>query len=661
MRLKGLFAGAAAGVVLGLASAGHAATIVVTTTDDPVLGADGYCSLREAVKAANTNAAVDACQKGSGADTIKLGRGIYRIQIAPSGPNTNDTGDFLVTGPTTISGAGERATVIDPNRLDRAFTVDTAPGAAVVFENLTVQNGYADLANGAAILNVDAALTIRNATFLSNEADDGGAIHTSRATTVSSSRFLENLAYLNGGAIWTSANLTVTDSLISRNETTVGDGGGIAVLGGATRVNRSTIARNTTVLEDGGGIWSQRPLFVTDSAIADNSSGGSAGGIFQRLEQATLVRTTVERNQAAGAGGGLIALSQAGFTIRSSTISRNSAMNGGGMYLVGDDDLLAQSDIRNSTIAWNTATSQGGGVLNNQTTLIQGSLIYRNAAGDGAGPQPGDGNGIYNIGPLLLTIRNSTIAQNGEGVAFDGNGGGLYNHFGSTARLESATISANSASTSGGDGGNIYNQAGATNGVVEAKNVIVHDAQTSGNCGGVAVTSTGPNLEQNTSGGGLSCGFSLFASTTDPMFSPLAWNGGLTRTLALVAGSPALNVGSGCAAVDQRGVPRPQGPACDVGAYERASCRGGVVNRVGTPGRDVLGGTSAADTFLLLGGRDEARGGAGADRFCGGAGNDLLVGGAGADVLDGGPGSDRCEGGPGNDAGFSCEVRRSIP
>ena len=62
MRLKGLFAGAAAGVVLGLASAGHAATIVVTTTDDPVLGANGYCSLREAVKAANTNAAVDACQ-----------------------------------------------------------------------------------------------------------------------------------------------------------------------------------------------------------------------------------------------------------------------------------------------------------------------------------------------------------------------------------------------------------------------------------------------------------------------------------------------------------------------------------------------------------------------------------------------------------------------
>ena len=55
----------------------------------------------------------------------------------------------------------------------------------------------------------------------------------------------------------------------------------------------------------------------------------------------------------------------------------------------------------------------------------------------------------------------------------------------------------------------------------------------------------------------------------DPMLGPLADNGGPTQTMALLPGSPAID-----AAVcpppetDQRGVTRPQGPLCDIGAYE---------------------------------------------------------------------------------------------
>jgi hypothetical protein len=59
---------------------------------------------------------------------------------------------------------------------------------------------------------------------------------------------------------------------------------------------------------------------------------------------------------------------------------------------------------------------------------------------------------------------------------------------------------------------------------------------------------------------------------------PLADNGGPTRTMALRPASPARNAGhpddpgSGppaCAAADQRGVKRPKGPRCDMGAFER--------------------------------------------------------------------------------------------
>jgi len=52
--------------------------------------------------------------------------------------------------------------------------------------------------------------------------------------------------------------------------------------------------------------------------------------------------------------------------------------------------------------------------------------------------------------------------------------------------------------------------------------------------------------------------------------SPLANNGGFTQTMVLGAGSPAIDAGNNatCASTDQRGVKRPQGPHCDMGAYE---------------------------------------------------------------------------------------------
>ncbi|HEY1014650.1 MAG TPA: choice-of-anchor Q domain-containing protein, partial [Herpetosiphonaceae bacterium] len=50
---------------------------------------------------------------------------------------------------------------------------------------------------------------------------------------------------------------------------------------------------------------------------------------------------------------------------------------------------------------------------------------------------------------------------------------------------------------------------------------------------------------------------------------PLADNGGPTWTHALLPGSPALNAGGmSCPGVDQRGVSRPQGAACEIGAFE---------------------------------------------------------------------------------------------
>jgi hypothetical protein len=101
---------------------------------------------------------------------------------------------------------------------------------------------------------------------------------------------------------------------------------------------------------------------------------------------------------------------------------------------------------------------------------------------------------------------------------------------------------------------------------------ILANGQGGGNCGGQApITDAGYNIDS-----GSSCGFSAASHSminTQPQLDALASNGGPTQTMALPAGSPAVNAipstVTGCTGTtDQRGTIRPQGAGCDVGAYE---------------------------------------------------------------------------------------------
>jgi CSLREA domain-containing protein len=87
------------------------AAIAVTTVADE-LNTDGDCSLREAVQAANTDAAVDACPAGSGADTITLGPGTYLLNLPG--------GDLKLTSDVALRGAGAGTTILDAGGDDRS-------------------------------------------------------------------------------------------------------------------------------------------------------------------------------------------------------------------------------------------------------------------------------------------------------------------------------------------------------------------------------------------------------------------------------------------------------------------------------------------------------------------------------------------------------------
>jgi hypothetical protein len=231
--------------------------------------------------------------------------------------------------------------------------------------------------------------------------------------------------------------------------------------------------------------------------------------------------------------------------------------------------------VSNSTISGNSAGFEGGGISNSGTVTVSNSTFSGNSA------SVGNGGGI-DSGPGTVTVSNSTFSGNSAGDE----GGGIFNSYG-TVTVSNSTFSGNSAPERGGGIGNIYlgsvtvsnstfsgNSADLgggifnDNGIATLKNTIVGNSP-GGNCS----SDSGLLID---GGGNLSYGDATCPGiNSDPKLGPLQDNGGPTQTMALGAGSAARDAADDaiCAAppvnnLDQRGVARPQGAHCDIGAYE---------------------------------------------------------------------------------------------
>lgn len=164
------------------------------------------------------------------------------------------------------------------------------------------------------------------------------------------------------------------------------------------------------------------------------------------------------------------------------------------------------------------------------------------------------------------TISNSTLSGN---TALAWHGGALFHTDGALA-VTSSTITANSSAGAAVFVGT-FTDAGAT---LALTNTVVAGNAGEGcllgafGAGPVSLVSGGHNVFATGSG----CNpVASDQEVADPGLELLADNGGPTLTHALLDGSPAIDAGDGafCPATDQRGVARPQGPECDVGAYEK--------------------------------------------------------------------------------------------
>jgi CSLREA domain-containing protein len=243
-------------------------------------------------------------------------------------------------------------------------------------------------------------------------------------------------------------------------------------------------------------------------------------------------------------------------TLTNSAVSGNSGS--GGIYNYGELNLTS------STVSGNHANGWGGGIAN---SYIYGTATLINSTVSGNHAR--HGGGISNrYGDLTLT--NSTVSGNSANDSIIGwpivwgTGGGIWNHRGDIALINS-TVSGNEVNWYGGGINNISGTVTATNTII-ADNISLYSPGID-NCYS-PINSLGYNLTDDTT-----CEFSeptdLVAA--DAMLGPLQDNGGPTETHDLIPGSPAIDAGSvSCPppGADQRGVARPQGAACDIGAFE---------------------------------------------------------------------------------------------
>jgi CSLREA domain-containing protein len=202
----------------------HAANLTVNTTTDE-LNSDGDCSMREAIQAANTDTAVDACPAGSGADIITVPAGTYTLTLSHLFIRTN----------MTINGSGMGSTIIE--QLNPSFRVidigngnpPVGPVPVVSISRLTVKGGHAISPSnseafpfhihGAGIHN-HGILTLTNVTITGNVAQPDG-----------------------GGGLWNANTATIVNTTIADNSAPAGLGGG---LGGAPLALTNTIVANNT-------------------------------------------------------------------------------------------------------------------------------------------------------------------------------------------------------------------------------------------------------------------------------------------------------------------------------------------------------------------------------------------------------------------------------
>ena len=377
--------------------------------------------------------------------------------------------------------------------------------------------------------------------------------------------------------------------------------------GATAELSGLTIRNGDAGASLGGGI-SVFPLTISpftpstgtliDVNVEGNASNTHAGGIENNGGTLTLIDSSVLGNSAGGEGGGIYTYNGATTTLDNTDVAGNQSTGGGGGLRI----LNSQMTITDSRIESNLAGGNGAGIWATEGFVdVQSSLI---AANDASGSL---GGGIASTGfETTVLVANSTVTGNlaeaGGGIGSDGGG----------VTVTFSTITGNDGDTGGG----LYSGNGFFS---VSRSLVAENTSTAGavDCSG-GFASDGYNLigqiEQTECSITATTGdqFGTPGSPIDPVLGTLADNGGLSDTFALLGGSPAIDGADACSGLDQRGVVRPQGAACDIGAFEADGAEVPTIQEqldaVGPGGEVVLPAGTFFEAGIVIGDDQTLRG-----------------------------------------------------
>lgn len=346
-------------------------------------------------------------------------------------------------------------------------------------------------------------------------------------------------------------------------------------------------------------------VFIDNCVVSNNTfsgpimSGSNFGiGAYIRANTVTIQNSTFQaNNSSAGSGGagqyvyggGLFLNAVANLTITATTISNNvlatSAQNdrGGGLYIQGAGSVHLFDRL---TCDSNEAPFGGGCIWYGATGNVVATILNSSVTNNLDGSNDGGGFSLATTAASIIIDRSyfdTGVAGSTPFLARTGSKANITaknSTFVSYSGVIPVSIGSTSASAASFENCTLFSAAGsapalfkAFSGVVTIsfKNSII-DGDGGASCLGqmAAITSLGYNLSSD-----ASCSFFVGASgdatnTASGLLAP-ASNGGLTKTMAIGAGAAtrdAVPLGSCAVTADQRGVMRPQGGACDIGAYE---------------------------------------------------------------------------------------------
>ena len=342
---------------------------------------------------------------------------------------------------------------------------------------------------------------------------------------------------------------------------------GVAIYGGfagtETLLGQRQWSANATVLSGDIGVVGSK----SDNSYQVVAAGGVPSTSI--LDGFTITGGNANGSTPYDSGGGLYT-ADGSPTLRNLTLSSNSAYYGGGVYAGSGSPTLT-----NVTFIGNSAGDRGGGLVAVNARLTNTTFIGNSAAQYG-GAMYGCGfegltnvtfeaNSAYSGGAIRCdggypTLSNVTFAGNTARTGY----GGAMSLSGSDATLTNVTFSGNSAMNGSAidDEGNLGTEVlSISNSIIAATDNIYSDGSAAVKIGHSVMQGGCPPVAL------VTCTNII---TADPKLGPLQNNGGLTKTMALGAGSSAIDAinCSSAPKADQRGVARPQGTACDIGAYE---------------------------------------------------------------------------------------------